>query len=479
MRQDRATKSIFSKIIESASVQLVNFLVGIVLARILSPADYGIYSILLIFVNIGLTVVQGGFNSALIQRKEVDKEDYSTVFVFSLFAALIIYIVLFIGAPLIAKAYRQDSAIQPLRVISLVLFPNALYSVVNARVAREMDFPFLAKLSVVCVILTGCAGIILAYSGAGIWALVVQQILTYTILPAVYCVLRKWKPGLCFKRDRFKPIVIFSSKILFTDLINSIYAEIQSIIIGISYNAESLAFFSRGQIFPRTIMSTINSSVQAVLFPVYSDIQDDKKRMGEMLLANMKIITFIVYPMIIGLFAVAEPLIKFLLTEKWIGCIHFLRVYCVAYLFWPLDSINLQALKATGNGTKYLTVNILKKIIAASVLLLSVILTNSVETFAYSAIIIYITDIIVGASAMKKEIGISIWQELGAVAINTLASSAILLVMLIPLPVKGVGLLLLIQIAIGVLIYIIVSMMINRECMNTVIMIINKFIKNR
>ena len=186
MRKEKSTTSIISKLIENASIQILNFIIGIVLARLLSPSDYGVYSILLIFINIGQTVVVAGLNSALIQRTDVDEDDYSTVLTVSLFAAMCLYCILYVASPLIAEIYASPDVVMLLKILSLVLFPQALCSVVNARISRRMEFPMAAKISIVSVVITGVISIIMAFNSAGIWALIVQQILTYSILSLIH-----------------------------------------------------------------------------------------------------------------------------------------------------------------------------------------------------------------------------------------------------------------------------------------------------
>lgn len=477
MRKDKATQSIVSKLIESASLQVVNFVVGIILARILSPSDYGVYSILLIFINIGQTVIVGGFNSALIQKKDVDENDFSTVFVFSLIIAVIVYIILFLSAPAIGIIYKNNDVVLPLRVIALVLFPDALYSLVNARVAREMEFAFAAKLSVISVFFTGMIGIVMAINHAGIWALVVQQILTYTLLPIAYCVIKRWSPKLRFKKERFRPLFSFSSKILLTDFINAVYLNIQGIIIGIKYDSNALAFFNKGQIFPRTIMTTISESIQTVLFPVYADMQDDKKKMSDMLLNNMKMVSFVVFPMMIGIFVASDEIISLLLTEKWIRCSYIVKVFCIAYMFWPIDSMNLQAIKANGNGKMYLYLNTTKKTCASVILLGFVLMSRSVELFSISAIIIYISDIVLNSIAVKREIGVTLWSEIKALWKSTICSAWIFLLMLLPIESEILWINFFIKIIIGIILYIVPSFLFNRESAELVFKQVKVFLK--
>lgn len=477
MRKEKSAKSIFYKIIENASIQILNFVIGIVLARVLSPSDYGVYSILLIFTTIGQTVVVAGLNSALIQRADIDEDDYSTVFTVSLIGASAVYVLLFAAAPLIATIYKSPDVVTPLRVLSVMLFPQALYSVVNARIARRMEFPFAAKISIVSVILSGTVSIFMALNSAGIWSLVVQQILTYSILPAFYCIKSRWKPDIKLRIDRLKALVGFGSKVLIADLVNAIYANIQGMIIGIKYNADSLGFFNKGQLFPRTIMQTINGSIENVMFPVYSDMQDDKKTMGETILDNAKTISFFVFPMMMGLFAVSEEVIILLLTDKWADCVAIVKVFCIAYLFWPIDSMNLQAIKACGDGNAYFIVNFLKKCVAALILSAFVFVSKSLEVFAISALAIYISDIIIGSFAMKKLVGVSLLQELAALWRSAVCSGCILVVMLLPEIGESLLLTLLYKVTIGVAIYIVCSCLLNWQMVKTLMTVLRAKVK--
>lgn len=469
MRKEKSTTSIISKLIENASIQILNFIIGIVLARVLSPSDYGVYSILLIFINIGQTVVVAGLNSALIQRTDVDEDDYSTVLTVSLFAAMCLCCILYIASPLIAEIYASPDVVMPLRILSLVLFPQALYSVVNARVSRRMEFPMVAKISIISVAIAGIISIIMAFNSAGIWALIVQQILTYSILPVVYCIHSRWIPKIRFKFNRFWVLFGFGSKILVADFVNAVYANIQGMIIGVKYSADSLGFFNKGQMFPRTIMQTVNSSIATVMFPVYSDMQNDKKTMGETIVENAKTISFFVFPMMMGLFAVSYEVIALLLTEKWIGCVGIVRIFCVAYMFWPIDSMNLQAIKACGDGNAYFNVNLLKKIVAAVILSGFVFLSWSLEVFSVSAIIIYISDIIIGSHTMKNIVGISLGQEIAALWRSAVCSICILVVMLLPEICGNLLLTLIYKIALGVIIYLVSSYVFNRSMMKSLL----------
>lgn len=469
MRKDKSAKSIVFKCIENASVQILNFIIGVVLARVLSPSDYGVYSILLIFITIGQNAVVAGLNSALIQRKDITEDDYSTVMVASIGMAILIYTVLFFSAPLIANIYASPNVIKPLRLISIVLFPMALFSVVNARIAREMEFPFAAKISIASVTISGSISVLLAMNGAGLWSLVIQQILTYTLSPIFYCILRHWFPTLNFKIDRLRVLLGFGSKVMVADVVNAIYVNVQGIIVGIKYSADSLGFFNKGQMFPRTIMQTINGSVENVMFPVYSDMQNEKDEMGKTILENAKMISFFVFPMMMGLFAVSYEVISLLLTEKWIACVEIVRIYCIAYMFWPIDSMNLQAIKACGDGNIYFLVNFLKKCIAAIILTFFVFFSKSLEIFALSAIVIYVFDIIIGAFAMKKLVGVSLLQEVTALIRSAVCSLFILIITQLPVFSKNMLIILVYKVFIGIIVYLLSSYLLNRKIMDALL----------
>jgi O-antigen/teichoic acid export membrane protein len=305
----------------------------------------------------------------------------------------------------------------------------------------------------------------MALNFAGIWSLVIQQILTYTIPPVFYCVKIQWIPKPKLFWGRLKILLGFGSKVLIADLVNSVYSNIQSMVIGIKYSADSLGFFNKGQIFPRTIMQTVNGSIENVMFPVYSDMQNDKKEMGKTILDNAKMIGFFVFPMMMGLLAVSNEVIMLLLTEKWIDCVGIVRIFCIAYIFWPIDSMNLQAIKACGDGNEYFKVNFVKKCIAALIIMAFVFFSRSLEMFAFSAIIIYISDIAVGSRAMKKLVGISLLQEVTSLWRSFVCSCCILLVAFLPEIRENLFLTLLYKIIAGVIVYLISSFLLNRSLM--------------
>lgn len=351
------------KFAERISSQLVSFVVSIVLARILAPSDYGAIAMVMIFVTLANVFVEGGFSSALIQKKDADKLDFSTVFYFSVVFSIILYAVLYISAPHISRFYGKDYEILTpvLRVIGLQVIVLGVNSVQQAYVSRKMMFKKFFCSTLVGTIMSAAVGLIMAYSGYGIWALVGQQLtsaITNTLV--LYLVTRKL-PGLMFSFQRLKGLFSYGAKIFGASLLVSLFLDLRSLIIGKIYSAKDLAFFDRGRQFPNLIVTNINSSVGAVLFPKMSQEQDNKERIKQTCRNSIRFSSFVMMPLMLGLAACAEPFIRILLTDKWIECVPFLQLFCVIYMFYPMHTANMQAIKALGHSGTYLKLEIVKK----------------------------------------------------------------------------------------------------------------------
>lgn len=356
-------KNLSWKFAERISSQLVSFVVSIVLARILAPSDYGAIAMVTIFVTLANVIVEGGFSSALIQKKDADKLDFSTVFYFSVVFSIILYAVLYISAPYISRFYGKDYEILTpvLRVIGLQVIVFGVNSVQQAYVSRKMMFKKFFCSTLVGTIVSAAVGLIMAYSGYGIWALVGQQLtsaITNTLV--LYLVTRKL-PGLMFSFQRLKGLFSYGAKILGASLLVSLFLDLRSLIIGKIYSAKDLAFFDRGKQFPNLIVTNINSSVGAVLFPKMSQEQDNKERIKQTCRNSIRFSSFVMMPLMLGLAACAEPFIRLLLTDKWIECVPFLQLFCVIYMFYPMHNANMQAIKALGHSGTFLKLEIVKK----------------------------------------------------------------------------------------------------------------------
>lgn len=351
------------KFAERISSQMVSFVVSIVLARILAPSDYGAIAMVMVFVTLANVIVEGGFSSALIQKKDADKLDFSTVFYVSVFFSIILYAVLYIVAPYISRFYGEGYEILTpvLRVIGLQVIIYGANSVQQAYVSKKMMFKKFFWSTLVGTIASAVVGLVMAYSGYGIWALVGQQLISViTNTVVLYLVTRKLL-GLMFSFQRLRGLFGYGAKILGASLLVNLFLDLRSLIIGKIYSAKDLAFFDRGRQFPNLIVTNINSSVGAVLFPKMSQEQDDKERIKQTCRNSIRFSSFVMMPLMLGMAACAEPFIRILLTDKWIECVPFLRLFCVIYMFYPMHTANMQAIKALGHSGMFLKLELIKK----------------------------------------------------------------------------------------------------------------------
>ena len=369
--KSKVLSGLFWKIMENGGVQGVQFIVSIVLARLLSPDEYGIISLLTIFITIANVFIQSGFNTALIQKKDADELDFCSVFYLSLGVAAILYAILFVGAPAIGAFYEKPELSPVLRVLALILFFGAFTSVQTALVSRQMQFRKLFFSSLGAVVVSGVLGIAAAGLGAGVWALVLQQLSYQLMCGVILWFTVKWRPQLKFSFERVKTLFSFGWKLLCSSLIDTVYNNIYGLIIGKVYNSEMLAHYDKGNQFPMLLVNNINGAIQSVMLPALSSSQDEKERMKALMRRSIATSSFLVVPMMAGLMAVAEPMISLLLTDKWLPCVPFLRLMCISYAFWPIHTANLQAINAMGRSDVFLKLEIIKKIIGVTALMIS------------------------------------------------------------------------------------------------------------
>ena len=360
--------SLFWKLMERGGTQWIQFIVQIVLARLLIPEDYGIIALVTIFINVANVFVQRGFNTALIQKKDANEADFSSVFYLSLFVASLLYVILFFAATLIAAFYDKPQLMLVLRVLSITLLFGAFNSIQNAVVARKMQFKKLFFSSLGAIVVSGTVGIVMAYADFGVWALVAQQITNQLLITVILWFTVKWRPRLLFSFERVKGLFSYGWKLLVSALIDTLYMNLRSLIIGKMYNAEMLGFYNRGEQLPALIVTNINGSIQSVMFPALASQQDNRKRVKDMVRRSIVTSSFILFPMMVGLAVIAEPLVKILLTEKWLPCVPFLQISCVTYALWPIHTANLQAINALGRSDIFLKLEIIKTILGLAIL---------------------------------------------------------------------------------------------------------------
>ncbi|MGE7020276.1 lipopolysaccharide biosynthesis protein [Solibacillus cecembensis] len=360
--------SLLWKLMERGGTQGIQFIVMIILARILLPEEFGLIILVTIFIAIAGVFVQSGFNTALIQNKDVNEIDFSSVFYLNLFVASLLYLLLFFTAPLIATFFEQPDFMTVLRVLSCTLFLGALNSIQYAIIEKKMQFKKLFLISLGANVVSGIAGIWMAYDGFGVWALVGQQLINQLMLTLFLWYAVMWRPQLLFSIERIKILFSFGWKLMASALIDVLYSNIRNVLVGKIYSPAILGFYNRGDQFPSLLVSNINGSIQSVMLPTLSSYQDDKQRVKEIVRRAIVTSAFIIFPMMVGLAVIAEPLVKILLTEKWLPTVPFLQIFCLVYALWPIHTANLQAINALGRSDTFLKLEIVKKLVGLIIL---------------------------------------------------------------------------------------------------------------
>lgn len=367
--KNKVISGLFWKVLENGGAQGVQFVIAILLARLLTPAEYGVVGIIMIFITIANVIVQNGFATALVQKKGADRVDFSSVCYFDLLIALVMYALLFVSAPLIADFYDKP-LLQPIvRVLGLVLFPGAVISVQTAFVSRNMEFKGLFLATLAASVISGVISIAMAYRGYGVWAMVGQQLAYYLALMLVLFTTVSWKPERLFSAARISGMFAFGWKLLCASLLDTIFNNLYGLLIGKIYNEEMLGSYNRGEQFPKLIATNLGAAIQAVLLPAFSARQDRQGEVKRMMRRAISLSSFVVLPMLLGLFAVADTLVLALLGEQWLICVPFLRIMCISYCFWPIHITNLQAINAMGRSDVFLKLEIIKKTLSVVVLL--------------------------------------------------------------------------------------------------------------
>lgn len=371
------------KFAERITAQVVTLVVSIILARLLDPSHYGIISIVTIFITLANVFVSDSFGSALIQKKDADSLDFYSVLYFNIAFSVLLYILLFIAAPFISRFYGEGYEILTpvLRVLSFRLILSAINSVQQAYVSRQMMFRKFFWSTLFGTIVSAVVGITMAYKGFGVWALVAQYLTNTTVDTFVLNRTMHFKLKPLFSLNRLKKLIPYGAGILGTKLLITGYQELRALLIGKIYSSADLAYYDKGKQFPNLIVANIDSSVAAVLFPKMSKVQDDPVLIKESTRLSIRFSAFVMCPMMLGLAAVAKPFVKVILTEKWMPCVPLLQLFCIVFLFQPIHTANMQAIKAIGRSDIYLKLEIIKKSIELICLILVVrISVNAIVT---------------------------------------------------------------------------------------------------
>lgn len=385
---------------ERCGAQLVTFIVSIALARILDPKDYGTIALVTVFTTILQVFVDSGLGTALIQKKDADDLDFSSVFYFNFIVCIILYVGMFIAAPYIALFYKDTTLTPVIRVISLTIVISGVKGIQQAYVSKNMLFKRFFFSTIGGTIFSAVLGIAMAYMGYGVWALVAQQLSNTAIDTLILWLTVKWRPKKMFSYERLKGLFSFGWKLLISSLLDTAYNNLRNLIIGKLYSSSDLAFYNQGEKFPKVIVMNINASIDSVLLPTMSVEQDNPERIKQMTRRAIKTSTYVMAPLMMGLAFCAEPIVRLVLTDKWIFCIPFLRIFCITYMFWPVHTANLNAINAMGRSDWFLRLEIIKKIVGLAILLST--MWFGVMAMAYSLLLSSVLSQIINSWPNRK-----------------------------------------------------------------------------
>ena len=354
------------------STQGVSFVVGVLLARILSPSDYGVVGMIGIFMAIAQTFIDSGFGSALIRKQDCTDADYSTAFYFNIVVGVVCYLILFFSSPLIADFFNTPILKDVVRVLSINLLLGALTIVQRARLTAAVDFKSQAKVSLVATIVSGVVGLFMAYRGYGVWSLVYQHVTSTLVTTILFWVITKWCPQRLFSIESFKYLFGFGSKILSASLLHTIYSNLTTILIGKFYTPNDLGYYSRGESLATLPSSNITGILKSVTYPILSKIQDDDARLIQVYRKYIRMTSMLIFFGMFLLAALAKPLILTLLTDKWANSVIYLQVFCFAYMFDHLCQLNLNILYVKGRSDLVLRLEVIKKTISISMIIAAI-----------------------------------------------------------------------------------------------------------
>ncbi|MGI6109632.1 MAG: lipopolysaccharide biosynthesis protein, partial [Eubacteriaceae bacterium] len=364
--------NLFWKFMERGGVQVVTFIVQIVLARLLSPSDYGITSIITVFINIATVFIQSGLGSALIQKMDPDEEDYSTVFYINITIAILLIVILYFVSPWIADFYEMPVLTPVLRACSWSLLFNAFWHVHIAILQKNLEFKKLFYANLGAALVSGTVGVAAALCGYGVWALVIQQLLNSLVSTVIIWILVPWRPKRIFSFKSFQELFGFGSKLLVSNLLDTIYENLQPLIIGKFFTQSDLGYYNQGRQIPNVLVNNLNRSIQGVMFPVFSENQQNPVRLKQLVRRSIVTSCFLVFPMMAGLAAVAKPAIVILLTEKWLPSVPYMQISCIVFAMWPIHTANLQAINAMGRSDIFLKLEVIKKVLGVLMLVIAI-----------------------------------------------------------------------------------------------------------
>ena len=478
MKRDTVVTNLFWRLGERFGAKMVQFLVQMILAKMLAPEIWGTIGLILIFIEILQVFIESGLGNALIQKKDADDLDFSTVFYFNCVICGAAYLLMFFAAPLIAWFYKAPELTSAIRVMSLVLVVSGLKNVQQAYVSKNMLFKRFFFATLIGTLTAAVIGIAMAYFGFGLWAIIAQNLINVTIDTCILWITVKWRPKKAFSFQRLKQLYSFGWKLFASSLMEVIYLKLRGLIIGRKYSKEDLAYYTYGEYFPQFITSILNSSIDSVLLPSMSSVQDSRENVKNMTRRAIKIGTYILMPFMVGIMVCAGPVVRIVLTADWLPVIPYLRILCISYAFMPIHTANLNAIKAIGRSDTYLKLEIIKKFVDFASILATMFI--SVKAMVYGVLVASIISQVINAWPNKKLLNYSYLEQVADMIPQIIASTIMgAVIYLINLVDIHYLLMLAIQVPLGVIVYIICSKLMHIDSFDYLLDVIKSLLNRK
>ena len=460
---------------ERIGAKLISVVVNLILARILAPELYGTVAIVLVFTEILQVFVESGFGTALIQKKDADDLDFSSVFFFNLAMSVLLYVLLFAFAPLISRLYGRPELLKIIRVVGLILIIAGVRNVQQAYVSRNMLFKRFFFSTLGGTVVSAVVGIFMAVKGFGVWAYVTQYLLNNLVGTLILWFTVKWRPVARFSLERLKGLFSYGWKLLVSSLLNIVSDKLRPLIIGYRFSPADLSFYNEGLLFPNLIVDNVNSSIDSVLLPALSQQQDSAEQVKTMTRRAIQISSYIMWPLMIGLFVCAEPLVSLLLGQDWLPCVPFVRIFSLYYALFPIHTANLNAIKAMGRSDIFLRLEIVKRVLDLVFVVSTVFI--GVRAMAYGLLIQGVLCLFINSYPNSKLCGYAFSQQLRDILPAFLLAAAMgLLVWLISLAGFGSLVTLILQVLTGAVFYIAASVILKLDTFNYLLGIVKKML---
>lgn len=466
------------RFLERCGAQGVTLIVSIVLARLLDPKVYGTVALVTIFTTIMQIFVDSGMGSSLIQKKDADDLDFSSVFYFNIVMCSVLYLIMFFAAPFIASFYKMPELTSVIRVLSFILVISGVKNVQQAYVSRHLMFKKFFFATLGGTIGAAFVGILMAYLGYGVWALVVQMLFNAIVDTIILWITVKWRPKKMFSFNRLKGLFSFGWKLLVSALLDTIYNNLRQLIIGKVYTKQDLAYYNNGKKYPEYLVSNINTAIDSVLLPTMSNEQDHPERVKSMTRRAIKTATFIIMPLMVGFAVCAKPIVSLILTDKWLPAVPYMQIFCISFAFYPIHTANLNAIKAMGRSDLFLILEVIKK--AIGLITIVIALKFGVMAMAYSMLITSFISQVVNAWPNKKLLGYSYLEQVKDM-LPQIGLSIIMgmIVYFISFMNFSNLITLLIQVPLGVVVYFVFAMLFHVESYEYLVEMIKSFMKKK